>query len=268
MQQTLQVSLARTNSARRPRSCGPKRVVVSAASAGPSSGPRILVTGATGGTGRVLVEKLEGMSPNVAALTRNATKARSLLPSGLEVLEGDLFDYDAARKAVEGRDVVFICSGTTNRLDPFDPVKADWQGVNNIVAAAKQAGVRKVVLVSSIGVDDPFFPLNLPLIGNGVLWMKKLGELELQRSGLDYTIIRPGGLRSDDGKSGNVVAGKPNTFGLPPRPKLPGGIRRTTVADACIAAWELENEARNKIIEIVEEENAPYKTWSELFSSV
>jgi len=99
--------------------------------------------------------------------------------------------------------------------------------------------------------------------------MKKLGELAVQRSGVDYTIIRPGGLRSnDDGKQRNVVAGGPNTFGLPPRPKLPGGIRRTTVADACIAAMQLPEVSRNKIVELVEEERAPAVSWSNVFKSV
>ncbi len=50
-------------------------------------------------------------------------------------------------------------------------------------------GVKKVVLVTSIGCDDPLFPLNLYW---GVLFWKKQGEVALQRSGLDYTIVRPG----------------------------------------------------------------------------
>lgn len=168
------------------------------------------MTGATGGTGKAVVERLErdGLIADVAALTRNADKARATLPSGVgAVIEGDLFDFDATLKAVSGRETVLVCSGTTSRTDVFDPLKVDWQGVENIVAACKQSGVKKIVLISSIGVDDFFFPLNL--IG-GVLWMKKLGELAVQRSGIDYTIIRPGGLRSkDDGKVVNVVAGDP-----------------------------------------------------------
>ena len=51
-------------------------------------------------------------------------------------------------------------------------------------------GVSKFVLVTSIGCDDPLFPLNLFW---GVLFWKKQGEVALQRSGLDYTVVRPGG---------------------------------------------------------------------------
>jgi uncharacterized protein YbjT (DUF2867 family) len=49
----------------------------------------------------------------------------------------------------------------------------------------------QVVLVTSVGTDSPFFPLNLLW---GVLFWKKRAEEALQRSGLDYTIIRPGGV--------------------------------------------------------------------------
>jgi uncharacterized protein YbjT (DUF2867 family) len=232
-----------------------------------SNGPKILLTGSTGGTGKRVAEKLiaAGMT-DVACMTRSASKARTSLPAGVEIVEGDLFDWDAARTAVDHRSILIICSGTTSRFDPLDPFKVDFQGVENLVTAAKQSGtVSKIILVSSIGVDDPLFPLN---VFGGVLVMKKLGELAVQRSGIDYTIIRPGGLRSkDDGKARNVVAGKANTFGLPPRPKLPGGISRSTVADACLAALTTP-EASNKVIEIIEEENAPYKSWDVLFGEV
>ncbi len=227
-----------------------------------------MVTGATGGTGKAVVEKLasDGLIADVAVFTRNASKARATLPSSVgSVIEGDLFDFETTLRAVSGKETVLICSGTTSRTDPFDPLKVDWQGVENLVAACKQSGVKKIVMVSSIGVDDPFFPLNL---FGGVLWMKKLGELAVQRSGIDYTIIRPGGLRSKDaGKEVNVVAGRPNTFGLPPRPKLPGGIGRSTVAEACVEAMRLP-EARNKVVEMIEEEGAPRTSWRELFASV
>lgn len=67
---------------------------------------------------------------------------------------------------------------------------SDCEGTKNLVAAAGLQGVKKFVLVTSIGVDDPLFPLNALW---GVLFWKKQGEVALQRSGIDYTIVRPGG---------------------------------------------------------------------------
>ena len=66
----------------------------------------------------------------------------------------------------------------------------DYQGTLNLLAAAKQADVEHVVLISSIGADDNLYPLNLLF---GILFWKKRAEEALQRSGLRYTIVRPGG---------------------------------------------------------------------------
>lgn len=57
-----------------------------------------------------------------------------------------------------------------------------------MTAAQRQEQVKRVVLVSSIGADDPFFPLNALW---GVLFWKKRGEEAVQRSGIPYTIVRP-----------------------------------------------------------------------------
>lgn len=57
------------------------------------------------------------------------------------------------------------------------------------MTAAKAKGYKKIVLVTSVGVDEPFFPLNLLW---GVLFWKKRAEEAVQRSGIDYTIVRPG----------------------------------------------------------------------------
>lgn len=67
---------------------------------------------------------------------------------------------------------------------------AHAQGTLNLIAAARQKGVKQFIFVTSIGADDLANPLNLFW---GVLFWKKRSEEELQRSGLTYTIVRPGG---------------------------------------------------------------------------
>jgi uncharacterized protein YbjT (DUF2867 family) len=64
----------------------------------------------------------------------------------------------------------------------------------------------QVVLVTSVGTDSPFFPLNLLW---GVLFWKKRAEEALQRSGLDYTIIRPGGTCRSAAALGAIMAPDP-----------------------------------------------------------
>lgn len=225
----------------------------------------ILVTGSTGGTGQSVVRQLCDIGLEVKAMTRDAKKAKGVLPASTTIAEGDLFSYVDTARAVEGCDAIIICSGPTSRMDPLSPFKVDFQGVENLVAAAKASGVKKIVLVSSIGADDPFFPLN---VFGAVLVMKKLGELCLQRSNIDYTIIRPGGLLNQEKSTEptNPVVGPANAYGLPPR-KLPGSILRSKVAEACIAAL-IEPEASNKVIELISEKGAPAKSWKDLFASI
>ena len=97
--------------------------------------------------------------------------------------------------------------------------------------------------------------------------MKKFGELAVQRSGIDYTIIRPGGL-TDTERDGPrmVVAGAPDTFGLPPR-KSPGSISRSKVAEACVAAL-VEPESSRKILEIITEKGSINKSWKDIFADI
>lgn len=225
------------------------------------------VAGAGGKTGRRIVQQLADMSIPVRAMVRDGIKATSVLPGvedGVDIVEGDVFKYQDVVQAMKGCNEVIIASGSTDRLDPLSPFKVDFQGVENIVAAAKQADVRKIVLISSIGADDPLFPLNLFGL---VLVMKKAGELAVQRSGIPYTILRPGGLLNEE-KDGSriVIVGPQDYYGLPPR-KRPGSILRSKVAEAAIAAL-VEPEAKNKIIEMISEKGTRERPWSEIFASV
>ncbi len=83
------------------------------------------------------------------------------------------------------------------------------QGTCNLVALAQRRGFKHVVLITSIGADDLLNPLNAFW---GVLFWKKRAEEVVQRSGLPYTIVRPGGLKSRlrPGESeGNMVMARP-----------------------------------------------------------
>lgn len=77
----------------------------------------------------------------------------------------------------------------TPRHPPPPPHPPHTQGTLNIISVAQRMGIKKVVLVSSIGVDELLSPFNL---FGGLAFWKKQAELALQRSGLDYTIVRPG----------------------------------------------------------------------------
>ncbi|MFB4310315.1 SDR family oxidoreductase [Actinomadura sp. GTD37] len=96
----------------------------------------ILVTGATGNMGVPLVRRLRetGIVPRVT--TRNARRAQGILPDGVEIAEGDLTEQEFLERALRGVDGLFLF------LEAGDPVR--------VLEAAGRAGVRRVVLVSSL----------------------------------------------------------------------------------------------------------------------
>ncbi|KAL4425039.1 hypothetical protein ABPG77_001817 [Micractinium sp. CCAP 211/92] len=232
-------------------------------------GLKVLVAGATGGVGKAVVKQLAAQGIAVRALVRDGVKASAALPpssQGVEIVEGDVYKFSTLVKAMEGCNVVICATGPTDRLNPLGPFIVDCEGTKNLVAVAQQQGVKKFVLVTSIGCDDPLFPLNAYW---GVLFWKKQGEVALQRSGLDYTIIRPGGLVDDASTGrgvGNLVMAGPDAYGLPPRQR-PGSVLRTDVAACCVAAL-VEPAAAGKVVEVIAQKDAPARPLAELFASV
>ncbi|KAL0032087.1 hypothetical protein WJX77_004311 [Trebouxia sp. C0004] len=230
-------------------------------------GKTALVAGATGGVGSRVVQCLVNEGVRVRALVRDYTKVNSdLYTKNVEVIKGDVYQYSTLPAAMKGCDFVVCATGSTDRLNPFGPFNVDYQGTRNLIAAATQAKVKKFVLVTSVGTDDPLFPLNLFF---GVLFFKKRAEEELQRSGIDYTIVRPGGLQNsvpDRQREGGIVMAGPDTFGLPPR-RSPGSILRRQVAEICVDALS-EPAATNKVVEIVADQNEIVRPAAELFASV
>ncbi|GAQ80553.1 hypothetical protein KFL_000570020 [Klebsormidium nitens] len=228
------------------------------AKSGPYTGVRALVAGANGRTGRLLVESLVSKGVPVRALVRDASKARSLRAMrGVTVVQGDTYRYETLQSAIGDSNVVLCATGVRPDIfDPLGPFKYEYEGVVNLVALAKNKDVNKFVLVTSIGTSQLVSPFNLFY---GLLWWKKQAELVLQRSGLPYTIVRPGGLTAT-AKRGNVVFRQADTtFG--------GAVSRAQVAEACVAALVLP-QADNKIVEIVAEENASERSMFDLFSSI
>ena len=122
--------------------------------------------------------------------------------------------------------------------------------------------MKHFTLVTSIGADQLLFPLNLAW---GVLFWKKLGEEELQRSGLRHTIVRPGGLRSQ-GAPAPVVVKAGGSYGLPPRPAPSGSILRSQVAELCVASLTAP-AAANAVVEAVTDAAAPVMAPDALFEA-
>ncbi|MEM9904238.1 MAG: SDR family oxidoreductase [Cyanobacteria bacterium P01_D01_bin.44] len=226
---------------------------------------KALVVGATGQTGYRIVKQLVEKGIPVRAVVRDLAKAKELLPTEVEVVTGDVLEPSTIRAAMApgGRSstisdctVLMCATGAQPSLDVTGPYKVDYEGTKNLVDVAKEAGIERFIIVSSLCVSKFFHPLNLFWL---VLYWKKQAEDYLQSSGLNYTIVRPGGLRSEDSGDPIVMAPADTLF--------EGSIPREKVAQVCVAALS-QPEANNKIVEIVTRENAKAQEMQALFASV
>lgn len=155
---------------------------------------KLLVFGATGGTGQAVVSQALEQGHAVTAFVRNpaALAARD----GLAVVRGELADAAAVEAAVSGHDAVLSALGS--RGGDSAPVS---DGTKVIVKAMSQAGVRRLIYVTSFGVGDSleqmgWFARNVVagMMLKNVLAAKELEEQAIMSSGLDWIIARPGSL--------------------------------------------------------------------------
>ncbi|MBY8872450.1 NAD(P)H-binding protein [Micromonospora sp. PLK6-60] len=137
----------------------------------------ILVTGATGTIGGEVVQLLTGRGEPVRAMTRNP--ARATLPAGVEVVRGDFDDPESLAKAATGVEALFL-------LDAPGPWIA--QHDRAMLAAARAAGVRRVVKLSAIGTGE-----QAAKVGDWHL----PGEQELGSSDAEWTVLRPSSFASN-----------------------------------------------------------------------
>ncbi|HAJ62246.1 MAG TPA: NAD(P)-dependent oxidoreductase [Cyanobacteria bacterium UBA8543] len=265
---------------------------------------RVLVTGATGGVGQLTVAKLLEKGFPVRLLTRSAEKAQQMFDNQVEIALGDIRQPTTLPSAVQNVTYIICCTGTTAfpstkwdfdksvKLEGLEsliewgkiyldseyrrtkannsPEQVDAQGVSNLVVAAPK-DLKRFVFISSCGIlrkDKPPFSI---LNSFGVLDAKQKGEEAIIRSGLPYTIIRPGRLidgpytsydlntllKAKTGGKLGVVVGTGDT--------LVGDTSRIDVASACVEC--LSNPAtEGKVFELVNQGTRPSEiNWTALF---
>ncbi len=217
---------------------------------------KAFVAGAGGETGRRIVQELVARNIPVRALVRDVEKARGILPAGIELVEGDVLKPESLTAALGDSTVLLCATGAKPSFDPTGPYKVDYEGTKNLVDAAKVKGIEHFVLVSSLCTSQFFHPLNLFWL---ILLWKKQAEEYIIKSGLTYTIVRPGGLKNEDNSYPVVMQSADTLFD--------GSIPRQKVAQVCVEALS-DPKARNKIVEIVAKAEAPLKSFGELFANV
>ncbi|ATF19203.1 SDR family oxidoreductase [Phaeobacter gallaeciensis] len=161
---------------------------------------QVLVAGATGNTGRRVVEKLLRLGHHPIALIREGSDT-SILPRGTATRHGDLTDLPEG--ACNGCDSVVFAAGSGGDTSAEMTEKVDRDGAKALVDLAKHAGVSKFVMLSTIGADDPDPDGDLA----HYLQAKHDADNHLIQSGLDYAILRPVRLTNGDG-NGDMLFGE------------------------------------------------------------
>jgi dihydroflavonol-4-reductase len=112
---------------------------------------RVLVTGGTGVVGRPLLERLVGEGAELSALARSEASAATLRELGAEPVHGDVLDLDSLAAAMRGCEFVYHAAGYNAFClrDPAPMFEVNVRGSENVVRAAADAGVRRVVYTSS-----------------------------------------------------------------------------------------------------------------------
>ncbi|MEH2454775.1 NAD(P)H-binding protein [Nostoc sp.] len=214
---------------------------------------KAFVAGATGETGRRIVQELIARNIPVRALVRDIEKARGILSPEAELVVGDVLQLESLTAALADSTVLLVATGAKPSFDPTGPYKVDFEGTKNLVDAAKVKGIDHFVFVSSLCTSQFFHPLNLFWL---ILVWKKQAEEYIQKSGLTYTIVRPGGLKNEDNLDAIVMQSADTLFD--------GSIPRQKVAQVAVEAL-FEADARNKLVEIVAKPEAASKSFKELF---
>jgi len=224
---------------------------------------RIAIIGGTGFVGGYLVEALRKECHDVSVLVRPGSECKVRKASELRTVAGDLASTDALAAVLEGCDAAIYNVGLLREFPrrgvTFE--QTQFQGVVDTVAAAKEAGISRLLLMSAIGVKDP---------GTAYQQTKRRAELHALASGLDVTVLRPSVIFGDPRGTMEFATQLYRDMVRPPLPAVafPGvymsPVHVEDVADAFCASLADDNTI-GQIIELAGPETLD---WQEIVQRV
>jgi putative NADH-flavin reductase len=168
---------------------------------------RLLIFGATGGTGRELARQALTQGHSVTAFARDPAS----LNGDVRAIAGDVLDAAAVERAVVGHDAVVCAIGTP----ATKPGRARSEGTRNIVRAMERTGTARLICMSTIGIGETrellparYRYLIVPLLLRPTFAEHARQEAAVRSSGLDWTIVRAGVL-TDGERTGTYRHGFP-----------------------------------------------------------
>jgi len=202
--------------------------------------PGVIILGATGPTGRLVMAGLREKGVAVAAVLRSTKGSDDLRDCGIQVLHADAMQPQSLppilENSVENYPILLNLLGGNPFQDPA--TWPDHVGVVNVTNAAVVAGYERYVLVTSVGTGDSwqYVPESAGYI-KPIIELKSKAEAHLKTTPLNWTILKPGGLGPPDYqiKRGNpLITENHGVRGLIDREDLAGVILRTLAASPAI----------------------------------
>ncbi len=197
---------------------------------------KIALFGASGKTGAQVLKLALAAGHDVTALVRDPAALVGI--AGVHILKGTPTDADDVDHAMVGRDVAISCVGSRTLSE--NTTRSET--AQNLVAAAKKHGVKKIIFLSAVGVGDSaaqakrssriFGYVIMPLVLKANYADAEKAENILRESGVPFVITRPVGLTDDDAKD-DVVAVT----------DLSAKLARAYMSRADVAAWMLARAA-------------------------
>lgn len=188
----------------------------------------VVVAGGHGKVGLRLLRRLAERGDRARGLIRNPDHAADLEAAGAEPVLSDLEREDDLAPHVEGADAIVFAAGAGPGSGPARKQTMDLGGAVKLIDAARAVGIARYVIVSSMGAGNPERASG-PM--RPYLEAKTQADERLAASGLDYTIVRPGGLTDEPG-SGRIRAGLELSFGQ---------VSRDDVAATLVAVLDADN---------------------------
>lgn len=192
----------------------------------------VLVAGANGTTGRIIIDLLrrsEVYQP--IAMVRKQDQKDHFEKQGVSTVLADL--EEDVNHVMKNADKVIFAAGSKGK----NIIGVDQEGAKRLTDAAKEAGLEKFVMLSSIGADNPSMSDEL----EDYLRAKQNADDHLRSSGMNYSIVRPGHLTDEDG-TGKIQLNK--------KLKIQGSISRADVAKILVESLG-DGVKQNQVFEIL-----------------
>lgn len=200
----------------------------------------VLVIGANGTTGKMVVEKLANSEQHlVRAMVRKTDQAPTMEKLGARPIIADLeneFDY-----VMEDVNAVIFAAGSGPDTGSDKTTAVDEMGAKKAIDYAREKGIERFIMLSSVGADDPSIASDNETFHH-YLKAKHDADVHLINSGLNFTIVRPGAL-VDKPATGKIMAGTKLD-------RTDGSITREDVATVLVESLLVEG-LHNKSFEMV-----------------